>query len=135
MDINANASLNTALALDAQGLSRLKKASVAAAGSDDRNRAIQESARQVEAMFVDSLLKSMRTTRMDSGLFQNPGKDMFEGMLDQQRAQAISARGLGLATVIAQQLKNTSQPAGPQATEAAATQRDKPWSVPSSTLR
>lgn len=139
MDIGKPAALQgnlgTALALDSQGLSRLKKAAGSSAGSDDRQRAIAESARQVEAMFVDSLLKSMRSTRMDSGLFQNAGKDMFEGMLDQQRSQALSARGLGLATLIAQQLRNISDKPDNAAQASAQAQGKAPWSAASSISR
>lgn len=135
MDSGSSTSLTSGLALDAQGLSRLKRAATAQAGSADQDRAIRESARQVEALFVTQLMKSMRETRMDSGLFNNPGKDMFEGMLEQQRAQAVSARGLGLANVIAQQLQNISQPkTAPQSAQADNAQREPKWSAPSSTL-
>lgn len=113
MDAAPGTPLTGSLAIDSQGLARLKRAAGAQAGSDDQKKAILESARQVEALFVTQLLRSMRETRMESGLFKNPGSDMFEGMLEQQRAQAISARGLGLANVIARQLENVSQPRTP----------------------
>lgn len=99
-----------ALALDTQGLSRLKKAAGAQAGSADQKQAITESARQVEALFVTQLMKSMRATRMESGLLPTQSNALFEDMLEQQRAQAISARGLGLANVVARQLSVMTQP-------------------------
>ena len=131
---SSSAQLTSGLALDAQGLSRLKRAAGAQAGSTDQQRAIKESARQVEAMFVMQLMKSMRGTRMDSGLLQNHSNEHYEVMLEQQRAQAISARGLGLSNVIAKQLQTISQPKTSEDAQAATAQRETKWSAPSSTL-
>lgn len=134
MDPATGSSLTNGLALDAQGLSRLKRAATGRAGSDDQKGAIAESARQVEAMFVMQLMKSMRATRMESGLLPTQTNEMYEGMLEQQRAQAISARGLGLANVIAKQLSAITQPKTSEDAQASTAQRETKWSAPSSTL-
>jgi flagellar protein FlgJ len=130
---SSGAQLTSGLALDAQGLSRLKRAAGAQAAPEERQRAIKESARQVEAMFVMQLMKSMRSTRMDSGLFNNQVNEHYEVMLEQQRAQAISARGLGLSNVIAKQLQTISQPKTSEDAQASTAQREIKWSAPSST--
>ncbi len=131
--LNNKASLVNGLALDAKGLAGLKKASTAQGGSTEQKAAVKESARQVEAMFVDLLMKNMRATRMDGGLFENAGKEMFEGMLDQQRAQAVSARGIGLAAVIAKQLQSISDATGGNVDATKQTPKELKWSARSTT--
>ncbi|MCE2680005.1 MAG: rod-binding protein [Burkholderiales bacterium] len=131
--LKKSAPLVNGLALDAKGLAGLKKASTAEGGSTEQKAAVKESARQVEAMFLDMLMKNMRATRMDGGLFENSGKEMFEGMLDQQRAQALSARGIGLAAVIAQQLQTMSNATAGNVDANRETPKELKWSARSST--
>jgi len=73
----------------------------------DRNspEGAKQAARQFEALLVNEMMKSMRTTEMESGLFSSESGKMYREMLDTQLAQRISeAGGIGLANVIYQQL-------------------------------
>lgn len=86
------------LAVDGRSLDRLKHA-------DAGNReAIREVARQFEALFMRQLLKSMRDAVPRSGMFEGPGSDVFEGMLDTQLSTMASKGNGGLASLIERQL-------------------------------
>ena len=53
---------------------------------------------------MNMLMKSMRDASPKDGMMNSSAGDMYTGMLDQQFAQKIAARGTGLADVIARQL-------------------------------
>jgi flagellar protein FlgJ len=93
----------TALALDPRGLERLR--SDAGASPD---KAIKDASRQFETLFVNMLLKSMRDATPQDGMMDSEQTRMYTGMLDQQLAQAMSARGIGLADIMAKQLSKGS---------------------------
>jgi flagellar protein FlgJ len=76
----------------------------AAAGKDPKG-AIQEVAKQFEALFMQELMKSMRATTMNSGMLENNGTEMATGLLDQQYATQMTGRPGGLADAIARQLE------------------------------
>ena len=116
-----------ALALDPRGLQRQRSTSDLAldpralqklrsdAGADP-DKAIKDAARQFETLFVNMLMKSMRDASPQDGILDNEQTKTFTGMLDQQLAQAMSKRGIGLADVMAKQLAKSS---GTPAAEAA----------------
>lgn len=68
--------------------------------------AIQQTAQQFEALFLQTLLKGMRATQFDdSGLLNSEQSRFYQGLFDQQIALSLSQRNsLGLSNVIAQQL-------------------------------
>ncbi|MDO4681523.1 MAG: flagellar assembly peptidoglycan hydrolase FlgJ [Lautropia sp.] len=86
------------LAIDGRTLDGLKTAA-----PGDRE-AIREVARQFEALFMQQILKSMRDATMKSGMFEGPGTEVFNGMLDSQLATKATGRPGGLAGMIEQQL-------------------------------
>lgn len=97
---SAAASATTAsLALDPRGLERLRTQ----AGSDPE-KALREASKQFEVLFVNMLLKSMRQAAPQDGPLDSEQTRMYTGMLDQQLAQAMAGRGIGLAEVMAKQL-------------------------------
>ncbi|AMS32811.1 MAG: flagellar assembly peptidoglycan hydrolase FlgJ [Betaproteobacteria bacterium] len=98
---NISASDQT-LAFDAKALADLKRS----AGADGAQRAgaIRETAKQFEVLFMNMLMKSMRDASPKEGFMNSSSGDMYTGMLDQQLAQKMAARGTGLADVIARQL-------------------------------
>ena len=58
----------------------------------------EEAAIQFEAMFTRMLLKEMRETMPEDGMFSSKEMSMFMGMLDEQLAEEIARQGgLGLA--------------------------------------
>ncbi|MDH4051991.1 MAG: flagellar assembly peptidoglycan hydrolase FlgJ [Rubrivivax sp.] len=72
----------------------------------DPQAVVREAARQFEALFMNELVKSMRSTTMDSGLMDGgSGGEMAKGMLDQQFATQLTGMRGGLSEAIANQLQ------------------------------
>jgi flagellar protein FlgJ len=72
-------------------------------GAPAAERALREAARGFEAIFMQMLLKSMRSTVHPSEFFHGGrGEDVFTGVLDEQLAGAVAGgpRGLGMAELI-----------------------------------
>jgi flagellar protein FlgJ len=86
-------------ALDVQGVDNLKLQAKQA--SPD---ALKNAAQQFEAVFMNMLLKSMRETTSQDGMFDSEQTRMYTSMLDQQLAQNMASRGVGLADVMVRQL-------------------------------
>lgn len=97
--IQGQADLSQRFALDTQGFERLKQS--ARDGSGD---ALKAAAKQFEAVFTQMVLKSMREATPQDGLFDNEQSRLYMSMLDQQLAQHLTSRGIGLADVMARQL-------------------------------
>lgn len=87
------------LALDPRGLERLRTE----AGSTP-DKAVREAAKQFEVLFVNMLLKSMREAAPQDGPLDSDQTRMYTSMLDQQLAQSMASRGIGLADIMARQL-------------------------------
>ncbi|WP_428420080.1 flagellar assembly peptidoglycan hydrolase FlgJ [Methylibium sp.] len=86
--------------LDANALRSLQ----ASAGADPR-AAIKETAKQFEALFMQQLMKSMRSATLDSGMLENSGTQMGTELLDTQFAQKLTGLPGGLGAQIARQLE------------------------------
>jgi len=91
--------LLTGAAFDATSLNRLK-----AKASQDSQGSLKEVARQVEGMFVQMMLKSMRDALPKEGIFSSESTRMYTSMYDQQIAQQLSEKGLGFADVLVKQM-------------------------------
>jgi flagellar protein FlgJ len=89
----------SSLAIDAQSLDKLK---LQAKQSPDQ--ALKIAARQFETVFLNMMLKSMRDATPQDGVFDSEQTKMFTGMLDQQLAQSMADRGVGLADIMMRQL-------------------------------
>lgn len=100
--------LLTSAAWDAQSLNELK----AKAGQDPAAN-IRPVARQVEGMFVQMMLKSMREALPKDGVFSSDSTRLYTSMYDQQIAQQMTAgKGLGLAEMMVKQMtQGQAQPA------------------------
>jgi peptidoglycan hydrolase FlgJ len=67
---------------------------------------LKAAAKQFEGVFLNMMLKSMRDTVPQDGPGNSQQTKMFQGMLDEQYASALSqGRGLGLADMIVRQFK------------------------------
>lgn len=97
------AEVNGKLAIDANNLSSLKQAA-----KDNSPEAIKGVARQFEAIFMNMMLKSMREATPQDSPFDNEQSRTFTAMLDQQLSTSLSAKGLGLADILAKQLSKAS---------------------------
>ncbi|MBI3529254.1 MAG: flagellar assembly peptidoglycan hydrolase FlgJ [Betaproteobacteria bacterium] len=94
----------------------------------DPKGAVKETARQFEALLMNVMLKSMRETVAQDGLFDSEQTRLYTSMLDQQLSQSMAKRGIGITEVLARQLTPAAQAA---ATDAAAPTA-KPGVSPSS---
>lgn len=92
-------------AFDSRSLNDLKRE----AAADPKGKAMQV-AKQVEGMFVQMMLKSMREALPKDGIFSNDSTRMYTSMYDQQIAQEIGKRGLGMADIIVKQMQPAQAP-------------------------
>lgn len=89
----------SSLAIDSQSLDKLR---LQAKQSPDQ--ALKAAAKQFESVFLNMMLKSMREATPQDGVFDSEQTKMFTSMLDQQLAQSMAARGVGLADIMVKQL-------------------------------
>lgn len=105
---------------------------------------LREVAGQFEALFVQSMLKNMRDSRLAEPIFGNSDQfEMYQEMMDQQLSLSMSSgRGIGLADMLVRQLGGETEAATPTpeqflmarpATSAAGQnpgEQQGPWSSP-----
>ncbi|EOH6078552.1 flagellar assembly peptidoglycan hydrolase FlgJ [Burkholderia cenocepacia] len=104
---NAN-DLTQRFALDVQGFDALR-----AQAKQSPQAGAKAVAGQFDAMFTQMMLKSMRDASPDGGLFDSHTSKMYTSMLDQQLAQQMSTRGIGVADALMKQLlRNAGASAG-----------------------
>jgi flagellar protein FlgJ len=92
------------LAADSQALDRLRYQARQAP-----DHALKAVAQQFEMVFLNMMLKSMREATPQDGMMDSEQTKLFTGMLDQQLAQEMSKRGVGLAEVMVRQLSPESR--------------------------
>ncbi|MCE7915754.1 MAG: flagellar assembly peptidoglycan hydrolase FlgJ [Nitrosomonas sp. PRO4] len=68
------------------------------------DEALHQVAQQFEAIFMHMLLKSMRDATPKDGLFDSQQTQFITQMYDQQLAQHISSKGVGIADMMVKQL-------------------------------
>lgn len=74
--------------------------------------ALRAAAKQLEAMFVQMMMKSMREATLKDDLLHSQSSDMFTSMHDEQVAQSIAAGGqLGFGDLIVKQAGGDIKPA------------------------
>ena len=88
-----------ALAADGRSLNNLKFQA-----GQNSPEAIKETAKQLEALFMRELIKSMREATMKSGMLDNAGTDLGSDLLDQQMATQMTGLPGGLGDLISKQL-------------------------------
>jgi flagellar protein FlgJ len=95
--------LSAGSALDSLAVDRLRLQA-----KRDPNGTLRAAAREFEALFMNMLLKSMRAAVPADGLMNSDQTRFYTGMLDQQLAQNLSARGTGLADMMVRQLSRSA---------------------------
>ena len=88
------------LGYDARSLDSLK-----GAAARDPKAAVREAARQFESLFMQELLKSMRSTTLGTGMLENEGSKLGTEMLDTQLSGQLSGMKGGLSDAIMRQLE------------------------------
>ena len=86
-------------AYDAQALNGLKRDAAV-----DPQGNLKQVAQQVEGMFVQMMLKSMRAALPKDGILSSDQTRLYTSLYDQQIAQQMSEKGLGLADMMVEQL-------------------------------
>jgi flagellar protein FlgJ len=100
---------------DLNGLAALKKDSKSP-------QAIHAIAQQVDALFLQMMLKSMRDASAGQGEADSNEMGMYQDMFDKQVALTLSQhQGLGIGTALTRQLSNAAAAAAPAGAPAAAT--------------
>jgi flagellar protein FlgJ len=124
----AQADISGGLAISAQSLDKLR-----AQAKQTPDAALKATAKQFEAVFLGMMLKSMRQATPQDGVMDNEQTKMFTDMLDQQMAQNMANRGIGLADMIYKQLSRTagSTPLTPQPGKAAGASQPGASATPS----
>lgn len=87
------------LAADSQSLDALRLQA-----RQDPDKALKQAAKQFETVFMNMMLKAMREATPQDGVFDSEQTKMFTSMLDQQLAQNMGNRGVGLADIMVKQL-------------------------------
>ncbi|ADE10813.1 flagellar assembly peptidoglycan hydrolase FlgJ [Sideroxydans lithotrophicus] len=98
------------LAIDSQSLDKLRLQA-----KQTPDKALKAAAQQFETVFLNMMLKSMREATPQDGEFDSEQTRMFTGMLDQQLAQSMASRGIGLADIMVEQLSRNQQKPVPSA--------------------
>ena len=95
-----NSPLNSGAAFDVRGLDALKREV-----KSNSQEGIKAAAKQMEGMFIQMMLKSMRDASFKDGLLNSQQADMFTSMYDQQISQDIAAQSkMGFADVMVRQM-------------------------------
>ena len=95
--------LTQRFALDVQGFDSLR-AKVAASPQ----QGVQMAAKQFDASFITMMLKSMRDATPQDGPLDSRDGAQFTSMMDEQMAQQMSNKGIGVADAMLKQLMNNS---------------------------
>ncbi|WP_034914068.1 MULTISPECIES: flagellar assembly peptidoglycan hydrolase FlgJ [Erwinia] len=92
-------------AYDSRSLNDLKRQV-----SGDPKAHAKEVAKQVEGMFVQMMLKSMRQALPQDGMLSTEQTRLYTSMYDQQIGQQIASKGLGLADMMVKQMEQAQPP-------------------------
>ena len=84
---------------DAQGLGALRRGA-----RENSPEALTAVAKQFEAMFIKMLLKGSRDSALAEDVLGGDKNDIYNDMHDQQMAQQLSQRGIGIADMLVRQL-------------------------------
>jgi len=101
--------LNQQLALDVQGLARVRRSA-----AEDPQRELQNAAAQFEALFLHQMLKSMRDATPRADLMASASVRFHESLLDQQLSVHLAGRATGLSEQLVRQLSGDAPLAPPK---------------------
>ncbi len=81
----------------------------------DQNAALEETAAQFEALFIQMMLKSMREAVVEGGLFDSSQLETYQTMADQQVSLQLAEQGgIGIARAMIEQMQTRGMvPSGP----------------------
>jgi len=94
---------STNFALDVQSIARLKHSV-----RQSPDEGLDQAARQFEALFLQKMLSSMRDAMPKSDLMHSHQSDTYDSLMDQQWAQTLAKRGIGLADMMTRQMRRSA---------------------------
>ena len=100
-------SLSNRFALDVQGFDTMR-----AQANASPQQGLKAAAKQFDAVFTQMMLKSMRDATPSDSPFDSHDSATFTSMLDQQLAQNMGAKGIGVADMMLKQLMNNAGASG-----------------------
>lgn len=123
--------LDQRLSFDVQGVDALRRTA-----RQSPQEGLRQASKQFEVLFMGMMLKSMReATPSEGGLFSSQTEKTYTAMLDQQLAQKMSGRGLGLAEAMYAQLSKSlgseAAPSGRSSPSSSAPVAPSAFSAPS----
>jgi flagellar protein FlgJ len=98
-DTSALSSLSSRFALDVQGFDAMR-----AQANASPQAGLKAAAKQFDTVFTTMMLKSMRDATPTDGPFDSKDSASFTSMLDQQMAQNLGSKGIGVADAMLKQL-------------------------------
>jgi flagellar protein FlgJ len=101
---------SASLAMDVKSLAKLRLDA-----KQNAPKALQDTARQFEALFLNMMIKSMRQASPTSETSAGQDAQMYTSMLDQQLSQTMAKRGIGLADYLLRQMTPAQAPPQPVA--------------------
>ncbi|SCW76947.1 flagellar protein FlgJ [Sphingobium faniae] len=91
-------------------ISTVAGASSPSTSSPDK-AALQQAAKQFEAIFLRQMIGAMRSSSMGEGLLDSSASDQFRDMADARTADSMAEKGsLGIAELLLSQFGGQSQP-------------------------
>lgn len=94
------------LAVDPKALGNLRSAA-----AKDPQAALKSAAREFETLFLDMMMKSMRSNAQAHSVFDNEATRVYTGLLDHEFSRKLASQGgLGLADVLLKQLTKLNSP-------------------------
>lgn len=112
---NTAVDLSQRFALDVQGFDALRAQAAAAP-----QQSLKGVAKQFDAVFLQMMLKSMREATPQDSLLDSRDGAQFTSMLDEQLAQQMSSKGVGVADALIKQLSRNAGGSGAGGTSGAA---------------
>jgi peptidoglycan hydrolase FlgJ len=104
-----------------------KLESLRATAQKDPQAAVKAAAKQFEGIFMQMMLKSMRTASLGEGMGDSEETKFYQDMFDQQLSvQLASGKGMGLADKLVQQLQSGGLVPGATTAQDKPVARDKP---------
>lgn len=109
MATTTDTAVSARFAFDARALDGLRTQA-----KKEPDKALKQAATQFEAVFVRALLKSMREALPQEDPLSSDATKAYTGMYDEQIAQKLSERGLGIADILVKQLSAKTEGAAPK---------------------